>query len=152
MDYSLFELDKKLYGVPMPFVREVLIGPSLTPVPLSSSYLVGITNFRGEVLPVFEISPLIQDNSPSPNSPLSQPQQRSRVLVLTHEQSNLGLSVDYVDRTKALQKSNEEESQVEQKELTAPVEMGEQSFTSIHLKLLTQALENTFLSPQLINN
>jgi purine-binding chemotaxis protein CheW len=50
-----FTLDNVLYGVNVHQVREVKNFEGVTPVPYAPDYVKGITNLRGEVIPVIDL-------------------------------------------------------------------------------------------------
>lgn len=50
-----FSLDDVLYGVNVQQVREVRNFEGVTPVPYAPEYVKGVTNLRGEVIPVIDL-------------------------------------------------------------------------------------------------
>lgn len=52
--YLTFELDGRRYGVRVEYVNSVLDPQSITPLPHGSSIVTGLTNVRGNVVPVFD--------------------------------------------------------------------------------------------------
>lgn len=50
-----FELDKEIYGVDIMSVREVMDYTSLTKVPQTPDFMVGVINLRGNVVPVIDL-------------------------------------------------------------------------------------------------
>jgi purine-binding chemotaxis protein CheW len=50
-----FALDKVCYGVNVHQVREVKNFEGVTPVPYAPAYVKGVTNLRGEVIPVIDL-------------------------------------------------------------------------------------------------
>lgn len=50
-----FELDKDVYGVDIMSVREVLDYTSVTKVPQTPDFMVGVINLRGNVVPVIDL-------------------------------------------------------------------------------------------------
>ncbi|HUW69297.1 MAG TPA: chemotaxis protein CheW [bacterium] len=52
--YLTFELDDRRYGVRVEYVNSVLDPQSITPLPSGSSLVTGLTNVRGNVVPVFD--------------------------------------------------------------------------------------------------
>ena len=50
-----FSLDNVLYGVNVHQVREVKNFEGVTPVPYAPPYVKGVTNLRGEVIPVIDL-------------------------------------------------------------------------------------------------
>jgi purine-binding chemotaxis protein CheW len=52
--YLSFKLNNELFGVNAFKVLEVLEQQSITEVPQTPDYVLGVINFRGEILPVFD--------------------------------------------------------------------------------------------------
>jgi len=55
MQMLTFTLDNVLYGVNVHQVREVKNFEGVTPVPYAPDYVKGVTNLRGEVIPVIDL-------------------------------------------------------------------------------------------------
>ncbi len=53
--YLTFELGRESYGVPVLKVREIIRAVDITPVPRMPSYVKGVFNLRGKVLPVIDL-------------------------------------------------------------------------------------------------
>ncbi|AWI12008.1 hypothetical protein CQJ30_07475 [Caldibacillus thermoamylovorans] len=62
-----FYLGKEFFGIPVKNVNEIIMPTQVTPVPRSKPYIEGITDIRGEVLPVIDLSMFlsipVQENS-----------------------------------------------------------------------------------------
>lgn len=87
MDYGTFHLGPAAYAVPLESLQEVLHQPRLSPVPLGPENLLGMTLWRSQILPVFELAcALGPDRPPFPS--------RSRVLVLSHHGLHAGIAAD----------------------------------------------------------
>jgi purine-binding chemotaxis protein CheW len=54
-----FRLGPEVYALPADQVRGVIARQPVVPIPSTPSHLLGITNFRGEVLPVFDLNVLL---------------------------------------------------------------------------------------------
>jgi chemotaxis signal transduction protein len=54
--YLTFELDGRRYGVGVEFVNSVLDPQAITPLPHGDTIVTGLTNVRGNVVPVFDPS------------------------------------------------------------------------------------------------
>ena len=54
--YLTFELDRRRYGVGVEFVNSVLDPQAITPLPHADTIVTGLTNVRGNVVPVFDPS------------------------------------------------------------------------------------------------
>lgn len=52
--YLTFELEKRRYGVAVEYVNSVLDPQLITPLPHGSTIVTGLTNVRGNVVPVFD--------------------------------------------------------------------------------------------------
>jgi purine-binding chemotaxis protein CheW len=50
--YLVFALDQERYGVPIAKVREVMQFVPVTPVHEASSFLRGVINLRGRIIPI----------------------------------------------------------------------------------------------------
>jgi len=54
-----FRLGRESYALPADQVRGAIACQSLVPIPSTPPHLLGITNFRGEILPVFDLGVLL---------------------------------------------------------------------------------------------
>ncbi|MEW9124649.1 MAG: chemotaxis protein CheW [Thermotaleaceae bacterium] len=85
--YVLFELDNELYGIDILQVETIEKVMDITRVPHASSYVEGVINLRGEVVPVinlrkrFNLSETILDDE-------------SRIMIVSVEDVIIGLLVD----------------------------------------------------------
>jgi len=70
-------------------VNEILFMPSLTPVPGTKSWLLGVANVRGNLVPVVDLRGYVEGE----RTPIGD---RSRVLVARQSGGNIGLLVDEV--------------------------------------------------------
>lgn len=89
LDVILFDLNGERYGIESRFVREVIRLADFTPVPGTPDFVLGVTNMRGVVLAVFDLSRL-----------MLLPQQQgltdlSRVIVLGTDRAEFGIVADY---------------------------------------------------------
>jgi purine-binding chemotaxis protein CheW len=80
------------YAVPMPAVAEVGRPPALTRVPGLPAWVAGVANWRGRVLAVLDIRPLLA-TEPAPLD------RRSRLVVLTRDGVTVGLLTEGVEGT-----------------------------------------------------
>ncbi|HMK48650.1 MAG TPA: protein phosphatase CheZ [Thermodesulfovibrionales bacterium] len=62
MQYIGFQLNGNEYSIPILKVREIIKTPSITRMPQSPDYMEGITNIRGNVIPVIDLKKLIHIN------------------------------------------------------------------------------------------
>jgi len=77
------------YAVDMRSVAEVVPVPKLTRVPGSPSWLSGVVNWRGRVLPVVDLRPLV-------GAPLAPLPTSSRLVVLSEDDVEVGVVADMV--------------------------------------------------------
>lgn len=92
MEICALHLDSDLAAVPMAQVREVLMRPRLSRLPLAPGDLAGLVNFRGDILPVLHPDACF-DRQPGSSSVT-----RNRVVIVQSSRGLLGLLVDQVDR------------------------------------------------------
>ena len=52
MEFLSFTLNDKLFGIPLTNVKEIVEEKEITPVPLSSDYIEGVMNLRGDPITV----------------------------------------------------------------------------------------------------
>jgi purine-binding chemotaxis protein CheW len=55
MEVLSFTLDDKLFGIPLANVKEIVEEKEITPVPLSSDYIEGVMNLRGDPVTVIDL-------------------------------------------------------------------------------------------------
>ena len=85
----VLRLGSARYVVPMAHVAEVVHVPRTTRVPASPGWLVGLANWRGRVLPVLDLRPLLgAETVPLATS--------ARLVVLTLDDVEAGLLADQV--------------------------------------------------------
>jgi purine-binding chemotaxis protein CheW len=54
-EFLVFELENQRYGLPLRDVMETVRAVTITPLPQAPSIVEGVINFRGMVVPVFDI-------------------------------------------------------------------------------------------------
>lgn len=87
IDFKLAQLN---YLIPLNETREIFTVPKqITSVPRAKSWVYGIANLRGELLPIFDLKCFLLGQK-------SKISKRSRVLVLNHPNLYSGLLVDDV--------------------------------------------------------
>ena len=80
------------YGISMDAVAEVGRMPRLTRVPGVPGWMAGVANFRGRILPVVDLRPLLEAPQISPGT-------AARLLVLSQDGVGLGLLTEGVEGT-----------------------------------------------------
>ena len=74
----LFELGGQTFGLETSAIREVLDAPELTPLPGTPVHVKGLANIRSQVVPVFDIGPVL----PVPESPDGGP---TKLVIITFD-------------------------------------------------------------------
>jgi purine-binding chemotaxis protein CheW len=59
MDVLVIPVADELYAVPLEAVREVVTGPRTTTLPTGPRQVLGLTNVRGEIVPLFDLGVLL---------------------------------------------------------------------------------------------
>lgn len=91
-EYVVIRLGGCRYSLPMPAVAEVGRPPLLTRVPGLAGWVAGVANWRGRVLAVLDLRPLLAAEP----GPLDR---RGRLVVLTRSGVTAGLLVEGVEGT-----------------------------------------------------
>ena len=53
--YLIFNLGKEIYGIPILKIKNIERKMDITPVPRTPSFVKGITNLRGKIIPVMDL-------------------------------------------------------------------------------------------------
>jgi chemotaxis signal transduction protein len=80
------------YAVPLPGVAEVGRAPALTRVPGLPSWVAGVANWRGRILPILDLGSVLGGETDAAKP-------RSRLVVLVDAGMRVGLLVDAIDTT-----------------------------------------------------
>jgi purine-binding chemotaxis protein CheW len=92
-----FSLDNVFYGVDVNQVREVKNFEGATPVPYAPHYVKGVTNLRGEVIPVIDLRKRIG---------LSEKETENRIMMIVQDKHPIGVIVDSVIEVLTLKKKD----------------------------------------------
>lgn len=95
LELVVFRLGPERYALETRYAREVARLAGLTPVPGAPPVLSGVTNLRGDVLPVFDLTSALRPG----NEPAGE---RVWVVVVGRETPELGVLADEVDRVESL--------------------------------------------------
>jgi purine-binding chemotaxis protein CheW len=99
----VFKLDEKLYGVSIGQIREITRIGEIAPVPNSPSYIIGVTNLRGQVTTVIDLRKRL-------GLPIKGFDKESRMMVVESEGKSVGMIVDSVAEVTMLPRSDIEET------------------------------------------
>jgi len=97
LELLIFSLSGETYALETRSVREVARFADFTGLPGASPFLLGVTNLRGEILPVFDLRRLA-GIAPKGLTDLS------RLLVLGEDREELGLLADDVREVKTIRR------------------------------------------------
>ena len=89
IEVATFTLSGEQYAIETRYIREIIPLADFTPVPLGPSFLFGVANVNGNVLAVFDLSPLLGLGQGSISD-------LCRVIVLGTERAEFGVLADAV--------------------------------------------------------
>jgi len=85
----IFTLGKELYGVTIHSVESIIKLQAITLVPRTASYILGVTNLRGTVVPVLDLRKRF-------NLPSSENTPNTRIVIINADGAKVGIVVDEV--------------------------------------------------------
>jgi purine-binding chemotaxis protein CheW len=88
-EYIAFHVGDQTFCIDIIAVREIRGWTPATPLPQSPSYIRGVINLRGAVLPVVDLAARL-------GLPVSEPTPRHAIIVIQHGSAVVGLLVDAV--------------------------------------------------------
>lgn len=96
LEVLVLRLGEERYAVELRYLHQVVSHPRYTPVPGSSPMLLGVMNFHGEILPVFDLRTALgrPGNASGGLLPASS---SSQVIVLGERRADLGFLCDRVE-------------------------------------------------------
>lgn len=98
MQMLTFSLDNVLYGVNVSQVREVKNFEGVTPVPYAPDYVRGVTNLRGEVIPVIDLRKRF--------GMICEKNENTNIMVIVQDKHPVGIMVDSVMEVLTLSKND----------------------------------------------
>jgi len=99
MQMLTFTLENVSYGVNVNQVREVRKIEGVTPVPYAPEYVKGVTNLRGEIIPVIDLRKRFGIDS-------KRSSEESGIMVIAQDKHAIGVMVDSVMEVLTLDKKN----------------------------------------------
>jgi purine-binding chemotaxis protein CheW len=85
----IFRSSEGFFGIDIGIVQEIVLMQEITPIPGSASYVAGMTDLRGRVIPVTAFSALL-------GFPPAEPTDETRILVVENGAGHIGFIVDEV--------------------------------------------------------
>ncbi len=98
MQMLTFSLDSVMYGVNVTQVREVKNFEAVTPVPYAPIYVKGVTNLRGEVVPVIDLRKRFEIKGNNGDG--------SNIMIIVQDKNPVGIMVDAVMEVLTLPKKD----------------------------------------------
>jgi purine-binding chemotaxis protein CheW len=98
-----FTLDGVLYGVNVHQVREVKNFEGVTPVPYAPAHVKGVTNLRGEVIPVVDLRRQFGVSAEKSD-------QEAGIMIIVQEAHPVGVMVDSVQEVLTISKKDIEQN------------------------------------------
>ncbi|SFF23919.1 chemotaxis protein CheW [Thermoflexibacter ruber] len=92
----VFKLEGQEYALFIDQIKEVVITPALTPVPLTPPYIKGVANIRGEILAMID---LVERFELKKQGQESTPKKLNFTLVIADEEKKMGLLVEELPQT-----------------------------------------------------
>lgn len=86
----VFKLGDEEYAIPITCIQEIIMPQTPTKLPKSPSFLEGVINLRGHIIPVFDGKKRFQLESDNQND------YEARTMILETEDEVIGLVVDSV--------------------------------------------------------
>ncbi len=53
--YIIFRIDKEYFGIDISFINSIIEMPKIAKVPMTPDYIAGITNLRGDIVPIMSL-------------------------------------------------------------------------------------------------
>ncbi|WMI81002.1 chemotaxis protein CheW [Anaerotignum sp. MB30-C6] len=87
--YLTFISAELTYGIPIENVVEIITNPSITPLPMVPTFVKGIINLRGQIVPIIDIREIM-------NKPVCEDTSILCVIILEIGSISIGILVDTV--------------------------------------------------------
>ncbi len=97
--YLSFIIGEEEYGIEISCVKEIINIVTITQVPSTPNYIKGIINLRGDIIPVIDIRTRFFMEEKSYD-------ELTCVIVIEHQDNNIGLIVDSVTEVKYIKESD----------------------------------------------
>ncbi|MDM8533099.1 chemotaxis protein CheW [Clostridiaceae bacterium HSG29] len=86
-EYVVFKIDNEYYGIDIKFVENIEKAQSITRVPFAESYLEGVINLRGNIIPVVNLRERFMMES-------KEITKDTRIIIINFNGYHVGLVVD----------------------------------------------------------
>ena len=134
--YLTFTIAKECYGIPIGTVREINQLTTITPLPQAASFMEGVMNLRGKLIPIMNLRVKL-------GLPKIEYTKQTCVIVIDISTGAMGMIVDAVNEVIELTSAQIEESPLtdEEKENSFNIGMGKFKDQIIILLKITEMLE-----------
>ncbi|ACA60062.1 chemotaxis protein CheW [Candidatus Desulforudis audaxviator] len=116
----IFDLSGQKYAIPVLNTQEIIKMIDITPIPRADSYIEGVINLRGRIVPIINLNKRL-------DLARSETTRDTRIIVVEHKETSVGMIVDRVqevgrynpdeiERPESVMKENEFVSGVVKKE------------------------------------
>ncbi|SMO48142.1 purine-binding chemotaxis protein CheW [Balnearium lithotrophicum] len=87
-----FKLNKELVGVPIEQIIEITINRDITPVPKAPSFVIGVMNLRGKIVPVINLKEHLRIPYQIPENIY----ENNKIVILDTPKGEVGVVVDEI--------------------------------------------------------
>lgn len=95
MSLVTFKIGNELYGIDIMEVREIVTLLEVTPIPNSPSFVDGVINLRGEIIPIVDLSKRFHFSS----SEFTEEEELLRgIIIINADDMIIGVIIDQVNR------------------------------------------------------
>ncbi len=108
--FITFKLAGKTYGIPILYVREINKVNNITKIPNAENYIEGITNLRGEIVPVVNVRKRFGIFEECNNK-------KRKLIIIDYLGSPVGLLVDGISEVIKIDEDNIESESIDFKEI-----------------------------------
>ncbi len=105
-----FSIGEQLYAIDILYIRDIVLGKKIYRIPNSDPILIGVTNIRGEILPVFSLKAILgsedklNDRSIAPT--IVEPEEDEYLIVLKLENHLFAIAIDQINKNISVTKEN----------------------------------------------
>ncbi len=104
-----FHLNNQLYACNILQIRDIVIGNKVYRIPNSHDSLIGVTNIRGEILPVYSLKVILgmEEQLPLADNPVKIDFENDEYLmIIKYETYLFAIIVDYIDKNISVTEKN----------------------------------------------
>ncbi|MEW6541207.1 MAG: chemotaxis protein CheW [Bacillota bacterium] len=105
----IFDLGGQKYAIPVLNTQEIIKMIDITPIPRSDSFIEGVINLRGRIVPIINLSKRL-------DLARSQATRDTRIIVVEHNETSVGMIVDRVQEVGRYNRDEIEKSESVMKE------------------------------------